>query len=30
MWEGYHVDPKRLSDYVDMEEVEDMSSEFLL
>lgn len=30
MWEGYHVDPKRLSDYVDMEEIEDMSREFLL
>ena len=29
MWEGYHMDPKRLSDYVDMEEVEEMSSEFL-
>lgn len=30
MWEGYHMDPKRLSDYVDMEKVEEMSSEFLL
>lgn len=30
MWEGYHMDTKRLSDYVDMEEVEEMSSEFLL
>lgn len=30
MWEGYHVDPRRLSDYVDMEEIDDMGSEFLL
>lgn len=30
MWDGYRMDPKRLSDYVDMEEVEEMSSEFLL
>lgn len=30
MWEGYHVDPKRLSDYVDMEEIDKMGSEFLL
>ena len=30
MWEGYHVDPGRLSDYVDMEEVDNMGSELLL
>ena len=30
MWEGYHVDPRRLSDYVDLEEIEHMGSEFLL
>lgn len=30
MWEGYHVDPRRLSDYVDMEEIDNMGSEFLL
>lgn len=30
MWDGYHVNPQRLSDYVDIEEVEKMSSEFLL
>lgn len=30
MWEGYHVDPRRLSDYVDMEEIDSMGSEFLL
>ncbi len=30
MWEGYHVDPRRLSDYVDMEEIDKMGSEFLL
>lgn len=30
MWEGYHVDPRRLSDYVDMEEIDDMGSGFLL
>ncbi len=30
MWEGYHVDAKRLSDYVDMEEIDNMGSEFLL
>jgi RNA polymerase sigma-B factor len=30
MWEGYHVKPTRLSDYVDMEEIDDMGSEFLL
>ena len=30
MCDGYRMDPKRLSDYVDMEEVEEMSSEFLL
>lgn len=30
MWEGYHVDPQRLSDYVDMEEIDNMGSEFLL
>lgn len=30
MWEGYHVNPKRLSDYADMEEIDNMGSEFLL
>lgn len=30
MWEGYHVDPRRLSDYADMEEIDNMGSEFLL
>ena len=30
MWEGYHVDPRRLSNYVDMEKIDNMSSEFLL
>lgn len=30
MWEGYHVDPRRLSDYVDMEEIDNMGREFLL
>lgn len=30
MWEGYHVDPRRLSDYVDMKEIDNMGSEFLL
>ncbi|MEH2957835.1 sigma-70 family RNA polymerase sigma factor [Candidatus Merdisoma sp. JLR.KK006] len=30
MWEGYHVDPRRLNDYVDMEEIDNMGSEFLL
>ncbi len=30
MWEGYHVDPQRLSDYVDMDEIDNMGSEFLL
>lgn len=30
MWNGYHVDPRRLSDYVDMEEIDNMGSEFLL
>lgn len=30
MWEGYHVNPCRLSDYVEMDKVEEMSSEFLL
>ena len=30
MWEGYHVNPRRLSDYVDMEEIDNMGSEFLL
>ena len=30
MWEGYRVDPRRLSDYVDMEEIDNMGSEFLL
>ena len=30
MWEGYKADIKRLEEYVDMEEVEEMSKEFLL
>lgn len=30
MWEGFHVDPRRLSDYVDMDEIDYMCSEFLL
>ncbi|MDE7274235.1 MAG: sigma-70 family RNA polymerase sigma factor [Lachnospiraceae bacterium] len=30
MWEGYHVDPRRLSDYADMEEIDNMGSGFLL
>lgn len=30
MWEGYRVDPRRLSDYVDMAEIDNMGSEFLL
>lgn len=30
MWEGYHVDPRWLSDYLDMEEIDNMGSEFLL
>jgi len=30
MWEGYHVDPRRLSDYVDMDKIDSMGSEFLL
>ncbi len=30
MWEGYHVDLRRLSDYVDMEEIDNIGSEFLL
>lgn len=30
MWEGYHVDPRRLSDYVDMEEIDHMGSGLLL
>lgn len=30
MWEGYHAGPQRLSDYVDMEEIDNMVSEFLL
>lgn len=30
MWEGYHVNSRRLSDYVDMEEIDNMGSEFLL
>lgn len=30
MWEGYHVDPRRLSDYVDMEKIDHMGSELLL
>ena len=30
MWEGYHVDPRRLDDYADTEEIGNMGSEFLL
>lgn len=30
MWEGYQVDPWRLSDFVDMKEIDNMGSEFLL
>ena len=30
MWEGYHVDPRHLSGYVDMEEIDDMGSGLLL
>ncbi len=30
MWEGYQVDPRRLSDYVDMEEIDNIGSGFLL
>lgn len=30
MWEGYHVDPRRLNDYVDMEEIDHMGSGLLL
>lgn len=30
MWEGYHVNPRRLCDYADMEEIDNMGSEFLL
>ena len=30
MWDGYHVKPRRLSDYADMEEIDNMGSEFLL
>lgn len=30
MWEGYRMAPQRLSDYVDMEEIDNMGSEFLL
>lgn len=30
MWEGYHVDPRRLSDYAGMEEIDNMGSKFLL
>lgn len=30
MWEGYRAAPQRLSDYADMEEVDNMGSEFLL
>lgn len=30
MWEGYRVDPRRLSDYVDIEEIDNLGSEFLL
>ena len=30
MWEGYHVDPRRLSDYADMDEIDNMGSGFLL
>lgn len=30
MWEGYRMDPHRLSDYADMDEVDNMGREFLL
>jgi RNA polymerase sigma-B factor len=30
MWEGYHVKPTRLSNYVDMEKIDNMGREFLL
>ncbi len=30
MWEGYHVEPRRLGDYAGMEEIDNMGSEFLL
>lgn len=30
MWEGYHVDSKRLCDYVDMDKVDRMGSGWLL
>ena len=30
MWNGYHVDPRCLRDYVDMEEIDNIGSEFLL
>lgn len=30
MWEGYHVDPRRLGDYAGMDEIDNMGSEFLL
>lgn len=30
MWEGYRMDPRRLSDYVDMEEIDKMGNELLL
>lgn len=30
MWEGYHVNPYRLADYVDIDAIDNMSSEFLL
>ena len=30
MWEGYHVDPRRLSDYADMEKIDHMGSGLLL
>ena len=30
MWEGYYVDPRRLSDYVELEEMDDMGGGLLL
>lgn len=30
MWEGYRMNPRRLSGYADMEEIDDMGSELLL
>lgn len=30
MWDGYHVNPYRLADYVDMDMIDNLSSEFLL